>query len=257
MSPPGGRRAPRAPVASRVGRASAGARREPPGGGELLDLLRMKDRPRPLADPGLRAHLRDLIEDALAGALPADGQAPWGASRGGGAAVARGAGIPSSWSVPGPAPHTLVITKDTVTRALPGGADRSTGATIPDVPAEPSAALAVGAMVDVLFRQLVTTGAVADPWAEALEALDLDTHSAPLASWVRALPASAQSEIAAEVDRQVSGLEARWPTLAPGWLPRTHESFRVPLLGGRAELLARVDLAIGKPSPEQSSVGIV
>ncbi len=268
LSPPGGRRAQRASVASRAGRASAGARREPPGGTELLDLLRMKDRPRPLADPGLRAHLRDLIEDALAGALPADGHAPWGASRGGGAAAARGAGtaasrgagIPSSWSVPSPAPHTLVITKDMVTRALPGGVDRSTGATVPDLPdlpAEPSAALAVGAMVDVLFRQLVTTGAVADPWTEALEALDLDNHSAPLATWVRALPAAARSEIAAEVDRQVSGFEARWPTLAPGWLPRTHESFRVPLLGGRAELAARVDLAIGKPSPEQSSVGIV
>ena len=60
-----------------------------------------------------------------------------------------------------------------------------------------------------------------------------------------------------EVERQAAGLVARWPTLSPGWLPRTQEPIKASLAGGRVLLSARVDLAIGRPAVKHASVGIV
>ncbi len=61
----------------------------------------------------------------------------------------------------------------------------------------------------------------------------------------------------AEVERQADGLVRRWPALEPAWLPRTQEALRVGLAGGAVELSARVDLAVGRPAEDRSSVAIV
>ena len=63
---------------------------------------------------------------------------------------------------------SLVVTKDRLTRALSSDAHQ------PDVEfghRPPTVPMACGAMVDVLFRQLVTVGSIGDPMADALAAL--------------------------------------------------------------------------------------
>jgi hypothetical protein len=52
-------------------------------------------------------------------------------------------------------------------------------------------------------------------------------------------------------------MQRRWPPLEAGWLPRTREAMRVPVLGGAIELSARVDLVVGRPAVDEASVAIV
>jgi len=118
-------------------------------------------------------------------------------------------------------------------------------------------AMACGAIIDVLFRQLVTVGSIDDPVADGMSALSVDDHQRDLVSWIEGLPLAAQDELFAEVRRQAAGLTRRWPTLDPGWMPRTQEALRVRLAGGAVELSARVDLAIGRPVEDRASVAIV
>jgi hypothetical protein len=148
----------------------------------------------------------------------------------------------------------LVVTKDRLTRVLAGEA-HSAAAEFGDRP--PTMAMACGAIVDVLFRQLVTVGSIADPMADGLAALSVDDHQRALVSWIERLPGSERDQLHAEVDRQAGGLCRRWPSLDPSWLPRTQEALRVPLAGGAVELSARVDLAIGAPAADEASVAIV
>ena len=121
----------------------------------------------------------------------------------------------------------------------------------------PTVAMACGAIVDVLFRQLVTVGSIGDPMADGLAALSVDDHQAELVSWIERLPGPERDELRAEVERQADGLVRRWPALDPAWLPRTQEALRVGLAGGAVELSARVDLAIGRPARDRASVAIV
>lgn len=147
-----------------------------------------------------------------------------------------------------------VVTKDRLTRALSCAfhrSDRQFGGRPFTRP------LACGALVDVLFRQLVTVGSIGEAMTDAMDGLAIDDHQGPLVSWIRGLPRAELAELGAEVDRQADGLRTRWPTLDPSWLPRTQEVLRVPLAGGRFELSARVDLAIGRPSEDVASVALV
>lgn len=232
---------------SRRGHAAEGGEhvsRRRPAGSDLLDLLRMRGQHRPAADPMLRGHLQAIVEHALAdvvaGRHPASGPPA--------ASLLHGA---SSRETAGSSP---VITKDTIARALLCEAHRPGAGWAPTVPSGP---MAVGAMVEALFRQLVTTGSIDDPWSAAVEALEIDPRRAGIARWVRSLPRAVQGELAAEVERQATALQDRWPTLASRWLPRTGEVARVPLLGGLAELSARFDLAVGEQSLDRASIGIV
>ncbi len=111
--------------------------------------------------------------------------------------------------------------------------------------------------MDALFRQVVTTGTIDDALADGLEALSLDDYQAPLVTWIAQLTSAERSELRSEVERQADGLLQRWPTLDPAWLPRTRETLRAPLMGGRVELVARVDLAIGRPNRTEASVALV
>ncbi len=144
------------------------------------------------------------------------------------------------------------MTKDRITSALACEEHRwATGVR----GAVPSLALARGALVDVLFRQLITVGTVGDVLSDGLDALSVEDHQIPLADWIDRLPRTALAELRAEVDRQIEGLRRRWPVLDPSWLPRTQESLRVPLAAHT--LSARVDLAIGRPGEATASVAIV
>jgi hypothetical protein len=148
----------------------------------------------------------------------------------------------------------LVVTKDRLTRALACPVHRTVdrfGARDFTLP------LACGALVDVLFRQIVTVGTVGDPMADGLDGLGMDEHQVPLVAWIGGLAPAEFAELRAEVDRQAHGLAERWPVLDASWLPRTQESLRALLAGGRVELTARVDLAVGRRAEGEASVAIV
>jgi len=202
----------------------------PLAGPALLDRLRVTGRARPAADPDLVARLLAHLEHGL----PVDGPVATG-----GRADATG--------------RTPVVTAERLTRALacPAHAAADPG------PADRSLPLACGALVDVLFRQLVTTGTIGDPLAEGLDALALDERRTPLVEWVDGLAPHERAELEAEVTRQAEGLRSRWPRLDPSWLPRTHDCLRVPLAGGAVELVTRVDLAVGRPATSASTVALV
>ena len=148
-------------------------------GGALLDRLRITGRPRPAADPARRP------APVRTGAGPASGDT---------APARRG-----DLGRPGPA-APLIVTKDRLNRALSPDADRwadEYGRRPPSVPMT-----ACGAMVDVLFRQLVTVGSIGDPMADALAALSVDDRQRELASWIERLPKPEQAELRAEVERR-------------------------------------------------------
>jgi hypothetical protein len=151
-------------------------------------------------------------------------------------------------------PPMLVVTKDRLTRVL---ACERHQVVSEFGEREPTAALACGAIIDALFRQLVTVGSIGDPMADGLAALRLDDRQRELATWIDRMDGGRRDELQAEVERQIRGLRNRWPDLSPGWLPRTQETMRVGLVGGAVELAARVDLALGGPSVDEASVALV
>ncbi len=210
----------------RDGRFDRPSRWSPLSGDELLARLRTTGRRRPAADPQLSQRIRAELERGLAWDPP---------------------------PAPDPAP-ILVVTKDRLSRALScvvhrepeGFGDRA-----------PTSALACGALIDVLFRQLVTLGSIGDPMNDALAALSVDDRQRSLVEWIGRLANTDRSELVTEVERQADGLRHRWPRLEPAWLPRTQQSLRSPLGDGAVELSARVDLAIGRPATDEASVAIV
>jgi hypothetical protein len=214
----------------------------PLSGDDLLERLRVTGRRRPAVDPELAERLRCDLDQGIAVARAGAGE-PAG-DRG---ADACGANRFRSRS-------TLVVTKEGLTRVLACDAHRFAPGFGEGTP---NAALACGALIDVLFRQLVTVGASDDPMADGLAALSVDGRQRSLVAWIERLPAVDRSELRSEVERQAEGLRHRWPSLEPGWLPRTQETIRAQLGGGAVELSARVDLAIGRPAVDEASVAIV
>lgn len=193
----------------------------------LLERLRITGRPRPPADPELATRIRHTLEEGLATDRPP------------------GAGDRRS---------ALVVTKDRLSRVL---ACERHQVVSEFGEREPTAALACGALIDVLFRQLITVGTIGDPLADGLTGLRLDDRQRELATWIERMEPTGRAELRAEVQRQAAGLVERWPALSPGWLPRTQETMRVGLAGGAVELAARVDLALGSPPVDEASVALV
>ena len=135
----------------------------PLAGDALLDRLRVTGRPRPLADPDRAVLLRETIERGLAQGTVAN----------------QGGRRDQS-----PSPTPLVITKDRLTRALSPGVHHDAigfGVQPPTTP------MACGALIDVLFRQLVTIGSIGDPMSDGLAALALDDRQAHLIAWIDSL----------------------------------------------------------------------
>ena len=210
---------------------------EPLSGDALLERLRITGRPRPRAGAELVQRLRDGLEAGLTDDRSA--AAPYRTR------TAPGGDRP---------PRRLVVTKDRLTRVLACEA-HYVATEFGERPY--STALACGALIDVLFRQLVTVGSIGDPMGDGMAALAVDEHQADLHSWVERLSPADRDGLRAEVERQAEGLRRRWPALDPTWLPRTQEAVRVRLADGAVELSARVDLAIGRPAGDQASVAIV
>jgi hypothetical protein len=199
----------------------------PLGGPALLDRLRATGRSRPTADPSFADELRSFIEVGIA-EVP-DRRSPTDGDR---------------WFV---TPDRLERVLSCRAHRRPGeGAERSF--TLP---------LACGALVGVLFRQVVTVGHIEDPVTEALEGLSLDERQVPLVAWIEGLARSERAELDMEVARQARGLVDRWPPFDPSWLPRTDEVLRVPLRDSPVELTTRVDLAIGRPAVDIATVALV
>jgi hypothetical protein len=121
----------------------------------------------------------------------------------------------------------------------------------------PSRAMACGAIVDAVFRHLVTVGSTDDAIADGLAALRVDGSHDELLAWAAELPSTEWSVLVADVEAQTEGLRHRWPRLDPTWMPRTQEPMRVNVAGGAFELATRVDLALGIPEEAVASVALV
>ena len=213
---------------------------EPLSGEDLLERLRITGRPRPRAHPDLVERLRSGLESGL--------------RAGGRGDIGGRPGSPPSPPVGLGHPAPLVVTKDRLTRALACEAHHEAS----ESGQRPvSVALACGAIVDALFRQLVTVGSIGDAMTDGLAALAVDDRRSDLVGWVERLSGTERDELGAEVERQAEGLRRRWPALDPAWLPRTQEAMRVRLADGAFELSTRVDLAIGRPAGDVASVAIV
>jgi hypothetical protein len=188
-------------------------------GGELLARLRGDTSLRPVIDPGLSGGLREWLEDGLCG-FPVRPDQP------------------------------LVVTKQLLRDAMAGrteNADRR----------EPTVPMAIGVLMDALFRQLVTVGSIEDPMSDALAALGVDPRRAEIIDFVERLGDGERSELEDEVETQSAIVVRRWPRLSPSWLPRTQERIAVPLAGGAVVLVGIIDLMIGLPSTGRASVGII
>jgi hypothetical protein len=111
--------------------------------------------------------------------------------------------------------------------------------------------------MEVLFRQLVTVGSFGDPMADGLEALALDGRGSSLCRWIDQLTPSRRQRLVAEVQRQARDLAARWPTIRPEWLPRTRQTMRATVVGGKVALMTCADLALGRPGLDRASVALI
>jgi hypothetical protein len=190
-------------------------------GTDVLASLRGDSRHRPLVDPGLSGGLRDWLEDGLCSVAP---------------------------RVATP----LILNKQSLRDALAGRPDRTkTGAQ----PVNHS--IALGALIDVLFRQLVTIGRIDDPMKDGIGALRIDPRRCEIVDFVNALTGHERAEFQEELATQTAILLDRWPRLSPSWLPRTQERIAIPLAGGDVVLVGVVDLIVGAPSAGRASIGLI
>lgn len=185
---------------------------------DVLHSLRGDPGRRPEVDPGLAGGLREWLEDGLCS-------------------------VPLPW-------RPLVANKQLLRDVLAGRPPRpeNTPVTTP---------LALGALVDALFRQLATVGRIEEPLRDALESLRTDPRRREVVDFVASLPADERAGLNDEVETQAAILLSRWPTLAPSWLPRTQERMAIPLAGGDVLLVGVVDLAVGQPSCGRASVALI
>lgn len=104
-------------------------------------------------------------------------------------------------------------------------------------------------LVRVLFRQMVTTGQVGDPMADALNALRVDPGRVDMVRQIDAMSHQQRASLAASLQTHVGHLVNLTPRFAAGWLPRTHDRVAIPLAGGRVVLGGVFDLLVGAPIP--------
>jgi hypothetical protein len=192
-----------------------------PAGTEVLASLRGDSNRRPLVDPGLAGGLRDWLEDGLC-SLPSGGPTP------------------------------LVVSKQALRDALAGRDGQRSAGTQPITDS-----MALGALMDALFRQLVTIGHIEDPMRNGIDALRVDHRRSEVVDFVRGLAGQERAAFEDELETQSAILLSRWPRLSPSWLPRTQERIAVPLAGGDVVLVGVIDLIVGAPSVGRASVGLI
>jgi len=192
----------------------------PTTGADVLASIRGTASHRHRVDPGLSGGLRDWLEDGL---------------------CSLSAGLVTP----------LVVNKQTLRDALIGRVDpRNTQATITD-------SMALGSVMDALFRQLVTTGHFDDPMKDGIDALRIDPRRSDVVDFVHGLTGQQLVDFQNELNAQATILLTRWPRLSPAWLPRTQERIAIPLAGGDVVLVGVVDLIVGAPSSGRASVGLI
>jgi hypothetical protein len=153
------------------------------------------------------------------------------------------------------------ITKDAVTgvrrcelRHVGELAMRADAATPP-----PSPALVRGRLLDAVFRQVATTGAVgADPVAAAVAAAAAEGDAASTTRLgLDELDPDDQRSVCDDVQTAARRLVADWPPLPPGSGLRIQERVLVRLAGGRVELSGRPDVTVGRPTRHRAGVLVV
>jgi hypothetical protein len=190
----------------------------------ILDRLRGDTECRPVVDPGLAGGLRAWLEDEVVDVARS---------------VADGASV-------------LVGS-----RGLVGGNGSPAVPTGPARPAGPTVALARGAMVGALFRQVVVTGRSEHAMADATAALAVAGTDGAILAFVDRLPTADRAALATDVRRQAQTMAAQWSKVPAAWSPRTGELVSAPLAGGRVVLHGRLDLVLGGPSEGRASVCLV
>jgi hypothetical protein len=183
---------------------------------QVLTLLREGSGRRPRFDAGLAGGLRAWLEDGaseLVGARGEDAAPLFLGPR----LLWSGAGSPSDPSGPDPDPYPTRLVQSCLVRSL--------------------------------FRQMVTTGRVGDPMADALDALRVDPGRRDMVRHVEGLDEERRATLAAELATHVAHLVSLTPRFAPGWLPRTDDRVAIPLAGGRIVLCGVFDLLVGAPRP--------
>jgi hypothetical protein len=187
-------------------------------GSEVLSALRGDPSRRPTVDPTLAGGLREWLEDGLSNLL-LDPEDP------------------------------LVLDKKTLRQAHSD--HKRTGVQ------EITHAIAIGLVMDALFRQLVTIGRIDDPMSDGLESLRIDPRRADAVAFIESLEGRERVDFEDEVETQSAIIVSRWPQLSSAWLPRTQERIALPLVGGGIVLVGIIDLIIGAPSQGRASVEVI
>ena len=184
-------------------------------GGEVLALLRGDAAARPRFDPGLAGGLRAWLEDAAYDVV-----------------AARGEHAPPLFLGP---------------RQLLGfPEERRHDDTVTDH-------LVLSRLVHTLLRQLVHTGEIDDPLADAVNGLRASGADAAVRH-VESLPEAARATLAETLALHARNLSGLVPRFAPGWMPRTDDRVAIPLGGGRVVLHGVFDLVVGLPQPRTASL---
>jgi hypothetical protein len=186
-------------------------------GAEVLALLRGDAAARPRFDPGLAGGLRAWLEDAAYDVVAARGEHA--------APLLLG-------------PRQLLGWHD----ELDGGGDGGGGDR-----------LVLPRLVHVLLRQLVQTGEIGDPLADALDALRAGGDTAEVRE-IESLPAATRTALADALALHARNLTELVPRFAPGWMPRTNDRVAIPLAGGRIVLHGVFDLVVGLPQQRTASL---
>lgn len=194
-------------------------------GQDLVARLRGGSEPRPEVDAGLAGGLRDWLDDELA-------------------AVA--ACLP-------PGAEPVLVTKERVNQVLICEAHLDVRLGKQQLSFE----MVRGIVVDVLFRQWVTSGYMGDPLDDALQAVMAEGTRHDVISFLESMDGTTRARLAEEVAGHVAVITGSWPPFPASWLARTQERLALPLAGGRILLKGTVDLSLGSPSEGAASVCIV
>jgi hypothetical protein len=190
-------------------------------GAEVLALLRGDAGARPRFDPGLAGGLRAWLEDAAYDVVSA-----------------RGEHAPPLFL----GPRQLLGSHEEHS-ALGGG--RGMGMA--------TDRLLLSRLAHTLLRQLVHTGEIHDPMADALDALRAGGDDADVRE-IESLPAAARTALTENLALHARNLGRLVPRFAPGWMPRTNDRVAIPLAGGRVILHGMFDLVVGLPQPGTASL---
>jgi hypothetical protein len=195
-------------------------------GAEVLALLRGDAAARPRFDPGLAGGLRAWLEDAAYDVV-----------------AARGEHAPPLFL----GPRQLLRSHD----------DEGVGGEGADVDGGDHGAATdrflFARLVQALFRQLVHTGEIHDPLADALDAVRASGDEADVRR-MESLPEGARAVLAETLAVHARNLSGLVPRFAPGWMPRTNDRVAIPLAGGRIVLHGMFDLVVGLPQPRTASL---